>query len=287
MIPVGLALLSALSFATSTVVQHRAVTSASAAPGRRRALRLVLGLLTDRAWLAGQLAAVAGVALHALALRSGPVVLVQPVLSAGLVFSLALGALVDRRHPGRRLPVRAEWLAAGVVVVGLAVFLLTARPAVGTPTGRPTVLFAAAGGELLLAAAAFAWSRRPGAPHRALVLGVAAGAGFGVTGLLLKDVVARPIASWEDTWSLLALVLVGALAFPAAQLAYRAGHLIESQPSMTVLEPVVAVALASLAFGETLAGGWARAGQVGGLVLLTAGVVSLARHQVGPAPAHI
>ncbi|MGZ4546410.1 MAG: DMT family transporter [Nocardioidaceae bacterium] len=287
MIAVGLALLSALSFATSTVVQHRAVTSAHAAPGRRRALRLVLGLLTDRAWLAGQLAAVAGVALHALALRSGPVVLVQPVLSAGLVFSLALGALVDRHHPDRRKPVRAEWLAAGVVVVGLTVFLLTARPAAGSASGRPLVLAGAAAGELLLAAAAFAWSRRPNAPHRALVLGVAAGAGFGVTGLLLKDVVAHPFSSWEDSWSLLALVIVGALAFPAAQLAYRAGHLIESLPTMTVLEPVVAVALASLAFGETLAGGWARAGQLGGMVLLTAGVVSLARHQVGPAPAHI
>ncbi|MGZ4571844.1 MAG: DMT family transporter [Blastococcus sp.] len=287
MIAVGLALLSALSFATSTVVQHRAVTSAHAAPGRRRALRLVLGLLTDRAWLAGQLAAVAGVALHALALRSGPVVLVQPVLSAGLVFSLALGALVDRHHPDRRKPVRAEWLAAGVVVVGLTVFLLTARPAAGSASGRPLVLAGAAAGELLLAAAAFAWSRRPNAPHRALVLGVAAGAGFGVTGLLLKDVVAHPFSSWEDSWSLLALVIVGAVAFPAAQLAYRAGHLIESLPTMTVLEPVVAVALASLAFGETLAGGWARAGQLGGMVLLTAGVVSLARHQVGPAPAHI
>lgn len=287
MIAVGLALLAALSFATSTVVQHRAVTSAAAAPGRWRALRLVLGLLTDRAWLAGQLAAVAGISLHALALRSGPVVLVQPVLSAGLVFSLALGALVDRRHPDRRLPVRAEWLAAGVVVVGLTVFLLTARPAAGTTTGRPAVLAAAAVGELLLAAAAFGWSRWPGSPHRALVLGVAAGTGFGVTGLLLKDVVAHPLRSWEDSWSLLALVVVGAVAFPAAQLAYRAGALIESLPTMTVLEPVVAVALASAAFGETLAGGWARAGQVGGLVLLTAGVVSLARHQVGPAPAHI
>ena len=287
MTAIGLALLASLSFATSTVVQHRAVTSAHAAPGRFRALRLVLGLLTDRAWLAGQLAAVAGIALHALALRSGPIVLVQPVLSAGLVFGLALGALADRRHPDRRLPVRAEWLAAGVVVVGLAVFLLTARPAAGTPTGRPLVLAAAAGGELLLAAAAFGWSRRPSAPHRALVLGVAAGAGFGVTGLLLKDVVAHPFRTWEDTWSLAALVLVGVVAFPAAQLAYRAGHLIESLPTMTVLEPVVAVALASLAFGEALAGGWARAGQLGGLVLLTAGVVSLARHQVGPAPAHL
>jgi hypothetical protein len=288
MIPVVLALLSALSFATSTVVQHRAVSSASAAPGRRRALRLVLGVLTNRVWLAGQVAAVAGIVLHALALRSGAVVLVQPLLSAGLVISLVLGALADRGHPGRRTPVRAEWLAAGVVVLGLTVFLLTARPAPGTTTGRPGVLVATTVGELLLCAAAYGWSRRPRAPHRALALGIAAGSGFGVTGLLLKDVVSHPITSWWHSWALLALVLVAALAFPAAQLAYRAGALIESLPTMTVLEPVVAVALASVAFGETLAGGWAaHAGQLAGLVLLTVGVLSLARHQTGELPVHV
>jgi hypothetical protein len=86
----------------------------------------------------------------------------------------------------------------------------------------------------------------------------------------------------------LALVVVGAVAFPAAQLAYRAGALIESLPSMTVLEPVVAVGLASLAYGETLAGGWPdHLGQLAGLVLLTVGVVRMARLQTGEVPAHI
>ncbi|MCU1671350.1 MAG: hypothetical protein JWP40_4277 [Blastococcus sp.] len=288
MIAVGLALLSALSFATSTVVQHRAVTSVEAPPGRRRALRLVLGVLRHPSWLAGQAAAGIGVVLHAYALRNGPVILVQPVLSSGLVFSLALGALVDRGHPDRRLPEKPEWLAAGVVVVGLTVFLLSARPSAGRATGRPLVLLAVTVGALLLSAAAWGWSRRPRAPHRALVLGVAAGTGFGVTGLLLKDVVAHPLTTWWHSPSLAALIVVGAVAFPTAQLAYRAGTLIESLPSMTVLEPVVAVVLATVAYGETLAGGWAaRAGQLAGLVLLTVGVVRLARLQTGPAPAHL
>jgi hypothetical protein len=288
MTAVGLALLSALSFATSTVVQHRAVTSVHAAPGRRRALRLIVGVLRDRAWLAGQLTAVAGVALHALALRSGPVVLVQPVLSCGLVMSLALSALADRGHPDWRMPGRGEWAAAGLVVLGLTLFLLTARPAPGSSSGRPLVLAGATLGELLLCAAALGWSRRPGAPHRALALGVAAGAGFGVTGLLLKDVVAHPLTSWSAALPLTALVVVGALAFPAAQLAYRAGALIESLPTMTVLEPVVAVALAAVAFGETLApGGGAHAGQLAGLLLLTVGVIGMARMQTGVAPVHL
>jgi hypothetical protein len=287
-IAVGLALLSALAFATSTVVQHRVVTSVSASAGHRRALRLVLGVLGHRTWLLGQAAAVAGVALHATALRNGPVILVQPVLSSGLVLSLAVGALADRGHPERRLPHLAEWLAAGVVVLGLIVFLLCARPSQGQAIGRPIVLLAATVGTVLLGAGAWWWSRRPRAPHRALVLGVAAGTGFGVTGLLLKDVVAHPVTTWWHSPPLLALVVVGAVAFPTAQLAYRAGALIESLPTMTVLEPVVAVALASMAYGEMLAGGLsAHLGQLAGLVLLAVGVVRMARLQTGEFPAHV
>jgi hypothetical protein len=115
---------------------------------------------------------------------------------------------------------------------------------------------------------------------------VAAGAGFGVTGVLLKEVVAIPVGAWWRSWPVAALLVVAAVSLPAAQAAYRAGALIESLPAMTVLEPVVAVGLASAAFGESLAGGWAaRSGQLAGLILLTAGVVSLARRQTVAADA--
>jgi hypothetical protein len=213
------------------------------------------------------------------------VALVQPVLAAGLVFSLVLGALVDRNHADRPLPDRAQWVSALTVVAGLATFLVAAKPTPGRATGRPGVLLAVTIGTLLVIVGAWWWSHRPGAPHRALVLGLAAGCGFGVTGVLLKEVVASPPSSWWHSWPLAALLLVGALSFPTAQLAYRAGALIESLPTMTVLEPVVAVAVAALAFGESLAGGWAaRAGVVVGLVLVTAGVISLARSQAAQLP---
>src|SRR4051794_12670940 len=279
MTAVLLALLSALSFAVSTVTQHRAATSCEVRPGRWAALRLAVRLLRIPNWLAGQLAAATGFVLHGVALRAGPVTLVQPVLSCGLVLTLALGALVDRRHPGRPLPGRRQWAAAAVVVSGITLFLLSARPGPGAPTGRPEVLLAAAGGVLLLLAAAGAWNRRPKAPHRALALGIAAGIGFGVTGVLLKQVVHQLPTTWSAIWPALLMVLVGACSIIAAQYAYRAGHLIESLPPLTVLEPVVAVALASLAFGEALAPGWpAHTGQVAGLLILTAGVIDLARH---------
>ena len=273
-----LALLSALAFATATVVQHRAATSVQVAAGRGASARLAVRLLGRPAWLAGQGAAAAGFVLHGLALRAGAVSLVQPVLASGLVLALALGALVDRRHAGRPLPTARQWAAAAVAALGVAVFLVAAAPAPGAATGRPAVLLIACGSSFVSLAAAWAWARRPSAPHRALALGTAAGIGFGVTGVLLKEVVGRAPTTLAAVWPLVAMVLVGAGSIVAAQAAYRAGALIESLPPLTVLEPVVAVVVAAAAYGEKLAPGWlAHTAQLAGVLILAGGVVALAR----------
>ena len=273
-----LALLSALAFATATVVQHRAASTVEVAPGRAASARLAVRLLARPAWLAGQGAAAAGFVLHGLALRAGAVSLVQPVLASGLVLALALGALVDRRHPGRPLPTRRQWAAAAAAALGVAMFLVAAAPTPGTVTGRRGVLLGACGVAFAGLAAAWAWSGRPAARHRALALGTAAGIGFGVTGVLLKEVVGRAPSRWSAVSPLVAMVLVGAGSIVAAQAAYQAGALIESLPPLTVLEPVVAVVVAAAAYGEKLAPGWlAHAGQLAGLLILAGGVVALAR----------
>jgi drug/metabolite transporter (DMT)-like permease len=282
MTAVLLALLSALSFAVSTVTQHRAATSCEVRPGRGAALRLAGRLLRTPQWLAGQLAAATGFALHGMALRFGPVTLVQPLLSCGLVLTLALGALVDRRHPGRPLPHRRHWLAATVVVSGVVLFVISAAPRHGSGRADPLRLLIATCGVLAVIALAWVWARRPHRPHRALALGIAAGTGFGVTGTLLKQVVHEAPITWSGLWPLLLMILVGVCSIVSAQSAYQAGHLIESLPPLTVLEPVVAAGVASFAFGEALAPGLlAHAGQLAGLLLLAGGVIDLARR---PAP---
>lgn len=284
MMAVLLALVSALSFAASTVVQHRAATDATVPPGRWSAVRLAWHLVRQPPWLAGVVAAGLGFLFHGLALRAGPVVLVQPLLSSGLVITLGLGALVDRRHRGRPLPSGRQWAAAGVVVAGLVVFLLAASPAAGRDLGRAPVLLAASGGALAVTALGWVWSRNPARPHRALALGVAAGCGYGMTGVLLKQAVHRLPTTWAGLWPWLLLLAVGGIAGVCAQGAYAAGALVESVPSLTVLEPVVAIAVASLAYGETLAGGALEAaGQAVGLVILAIGVTGIARAEAARA----
>jgi drug/metabolite transporter (DMT)-like permease len=279
-IAIVLALVSAFAFATSTVVQHRAATTVGEAHGGGP-VALFLRLLRTPAWLLGQGAAVVGFVLHGAALRFGPVILVQPLLSGGLVLTLALGALVDRRHPGRPLPSRRQWVGAVIVVVGLLIFLRSSHPRHGAPTGRPVVLLIAGAAALLAALGAAWWRRQPDRPHKALALGIAAGCGFGITGALLKQVVRNPPTDWHTIWPLLLMIAVGATSIVLAQSAYQAGALIESLPSLTVLEPVVAVAVASRAYGEHLHAGWMHhVGQGAGLVLLATGVVMIARAEM-------
>lgn len=276
-----LALVSALLFATAAVVEHRVANNADVEPGRSAALRLILRLVRSRAWLAGQLSSAVGFVVHGLALRAGPVVLVQPILSFGLVITLVMGALVDRRHPDRPLPSRRQWMSAAVVVVGLVLFLRAAHPRHGHGTGRADALLVGGLAVVVLGVAAVAWNHRKQHRHRALALGIAAGCGFGMTGVMLKQVVHAAPTSWSTIWPVLLLLLCGAISIVCAQSAYQAGSLIESLPSLTVLEPVVAVVVASWAYGERLHPGllW-HLGQAAGMLLLAAGVYGIARAEL-------
>jgi hypothetical protein len=274
-----LALAGACAFAVSTVVQHRTATDAAATGGR-----WLLRLVRRPAWLAGELAGVVGVLLHAGALRSGPVVLVQPLLAGGLVLSLVLGAWLDRGRPGR--PGRGPWLGALAVTVGLTVFLLTARPTAGRATAHPLALAAVTVAALALGGLAALWARRPARRHRPLVLGAAAGTGFAVTGLLLKQVVGVPLPSWAAAGTAVELAALAVVGTALAQAAFAAGPLVRSLPVLSVLEPGLAVVLAGPLFGESLmAGTPARIGQLAGALLLGAGLVVVARGSAPGPPA--
>jgi len=268
-----LSLAGAWAFAVATVVQHRTATDTAEVQGSRWLLRLA----RRPAWLAGQAAGALGVALHVAALRSGPVALVQPLLASGLVFALLLGAWIDRRHAGRPLPGLRQWLAALAVAGGLTAFLLSARPRAGTSLAPATALVVVAGATLLLAGLAVFWTRRPAFPHRAAVRGAAAGACFGVTGLLLKQLAAGPSWSPAVVGTAVELALVALVGVAMSQAAFAAGPLVDSLPVTTVLEPAIGVLLAGPLFGEVLLrGATARAGQLAGALLLGAGLVVLA-----------
>lgn len=285
-VPVALALTAALLLAVAAVLQQDAASRAPRRSGFGAGARLLLGLLRRPRWLLGQLAGGAGLALLAVALHLGQVVVVQPVIATQLVFSLLVSGLLTRRRTGRSGLDAGLWAAAALVVGGLVVFLLTARPRVSGAPGDPLLLgwlLGAAGTALAAQAAAAAVASRLAPRWRSLLFALAAALGFGTGALLLAAAGDRLAEGRVVSVPLAALAVVVASSVVTAQRAFQAGAVTTALPTIAAVEPVVAVWLAGPVLGEHLATGpgW-RAGQLLGLAALVTGVVVLARRQAHP-----
>ncbi len=258
------ALGSAFMAALSTVLHHRAGMGDGG-----------VGVVLRPLWLLGSLVAVGGLGLHAVALQQGQLSVVQPLLVSGLLFALPLAALFDRRRVGL---VQMAW--AAVVVMGLALFLVCARPAPGQPIADPVELALASASITATAAGAVlagaVWRR-----HRAALWAVAGGCGYGLVGVLLKDSVGLVGLGFTvalRSWELYGLVVVGIAAIAVSQAAFNAGPLAMSLPALTIADPVVAVVVGAVLFGERTASapGFV-VGQAVGFVAMTGAVVALTR----------
>lgn len=278
---VVLALASAACFAGSTVAQHRAAvqngtrTSGDGTTGSRGPFSLLAHLVRSPLWLVGLVLAVAALALQALALHRGALVVVQPILLLGLLLALPLSDALARRRPR---PV--ELLAALAVLVGLGLFLLAADPDLGRRLAPRGELLWTAGAWTAAALGAAVLGQTVLRRWKALLLGLSGGALIGISSALLKQVVGLvdrdPAAALLDPATLGALV-TGLLGLAATQAGYAAGHLSASQPAHSIAEPAVAVAIGATAFAEHLAtGALPLAGQVAGALLMAGGVIAIA-----------
>lgn len=280
---VPLALSSAGLFAVGTAVQQQA---AAAHPRTDQGpVRLILALARRPAWLLSNLALIAGVVLHGVALSKGSLVVVQPLLVTGLLFAIPLSARLHRR---RVTP--AQWLWATVTVVGLALFLLLSGG--GSGHSRPD-LNASRSGIVIAAAtlavmsgtgiAAASW-RGPRA--KAALYGVASGTAAGLAAAALKastGLLGDPhFGVVRSPYPYLALALA-TVAFVLSQAAYRSGPLPASVPALTLADPVASIAVGIGLFAERLRGGPVTT-LLEGLVLVATftAVVALARAEQAP-----
>lgn len=269
---VTIAVGSALAAATSSVLQHRSARRARDHPAHR----LFGHLLTRPTWIAGLVAAVIGLVLHAIALAHGQLAVVQPLLISGVLLALPISALLEGRRPSGK-----EWLWAVVLVAGLAVFLVAAHPSTGRVALDADVLFwATTGGVVamaILAVLGLAWPHG----HAPALLGMAAGIGYGVVAALLKQmttITRSGVLHLLSGWPLYAFLAIGAVSLALTQMAYRAGPLAHSMPALTVTDPAASVVLGVLAFQEKLASGpMSIALQAAGFVLIAGAAVQLAR----------
>ncbi|MFI5972295.1 DMT family transporter [Streptomyces sp. NPDC051452] len=277
-VTVLLALLAALSNASASVLQRRAaVQEPEKGTGAASAVRRLGHLLRRPYWLAGTGLLALSSVLQGAALAVGSLSLVQPLLAAELLFTLAVGSVVFRRRPDRR-----TWLAFVALAVGLAVFLLAAAPSAGRPSAPPRSWLLGGGGTLGAVVLCVVISRPTRGAPRAALLGLASAISFATTAALLKEAVGRlaqgPGAMFSH-WSLYATGGAGLVAFLLLQSALAAGSLTASQPALTLGDALTSVVLGWVLFAETIHLGLRLIPEVIGAVLIGGGSIGLAHAQ--------
>jgi len=243
-----LALLSAATFAISTSVQHQ--VAGTAPESARGAVGLIVHLFSRPWWVAGQVFAVVGFGLHAMALHYGQIAVVQPIVISGIVFAVPARAAISRR-----LPSRAEVQAVSLTALGLAVFLVASNPTEGSSTGlgaRALVLSGAGVAAAVLAAVAARGSAR--ASRQAFLLGVTSGVLFGLVAGLLKmslgELASGGVVRMLTVWPTWALVVVGGAGVVTNQVAYRIARLSTSMPVLNIVDGLVALTFGFFVFHE-------------------------------------
>ena len=120
-VAVTCAVVAALSYALSNVLQQH--EAEQVAEDKTLKLGLIAQLADRPRWLVGMGADVGGYVFEAIALGTGTLVLVEPILATSLLLSLFLGATINRRRVDR-----VGWAAVVALVFGVSLFLLVVAP---------------------------------------------------------------------------------------------------------------------------------------------------------------
>ncbi|MER6565761.1 hypothetical protein ABT288_06130 [Streptomyces sp. NPDC001093] len=271
-IAVALSLVSAIAYALAAVAQER-LAARTTGTG-------LLRLLGTGAWWSAVGLNAGAALLHVIALKYGPLTLVQPLGALTLVAAVPLGA----RAAGRRVSA-VEWRGTALTLLGLAALLVTASgPAPARVLSLTEAL--AVAGTTAAAIGVLSWpGARPGLRH-ATASGFASGVASALTQTVTVAATDRtaPVLSTEV---LVVAVLVAAFAVGGlllSQTAYRGG-LGAPLAVVTLANPVAAAVIGLTLLGQGLQGGPAGVLlALAGAGLASWGVVLLTRVTPGPVP---
>lgn len=273
LVAVVLSLVSAVAYAAAAVAQER-LASRSPGPGTLR-------LLARGAWWWSVGLNAGAALLHVVALKYGPLTVVQPLGALTLVAAVPMGA----RLAGRRVSA-VEWRGTALTLLGLAAILVTASgPAPDDVLSVPEAL-TVAGATAALIGVLSRPGARPGLRHAS-----ASGVASGVASALTQTVT---VAATDRSGPLLSVQVVGVALLVAA---FAAGGLLLSQTAyrgglggplamVTLANPLAAAVIGLALLGERLQGGPAGVLlALAGAGLASWGVVLLSRAAPAAVPA--
>ncbi|HHV20377.1 MAG TPA: hypothetical protein GXZ30_02380 [Propionibacterium sp.] len=252
-IPLAIALgvLASMGFALGATLQHSGVDRIFT-PGSDRHLNAhrVGQMLRTPIWLLGTALILAGAGLHLIGVMLAPVTVIQPVGILAVPFAVLLAA---RKNHTR--PTGGMWLAIGMAVVGIVTFTLLSSRTAATDTviDLPLIL----GASLVIwvgAGVCGAFGVRGPHGFRCLAWATAGAFLYGLATALMKTSIElyrqggeNPHMFWVTVAGLVACYAVGAWLI---QQAYAAGPAEIVVGSMTVIDPLIAVAFGIMVLGE-------------------------------------
>lgn len=270
LVPVLAALAGACVYGVTGVLQQRAAHRVEG-PTQDQA-GLIKGLIGNPGWIVSTLGSLLGFGLQGLALGTGPIALVQPLLVTGILFAAGAGFAVRRSRP--------DWAfvgALGLTAGGLGLFLAVARPSRGNTDLTVSEALPLGIALVVLLVGSVVLALRTAGLTRSLSFALAAGLVYGVTAAVVKVTIGQfphGFVAVVTHWSFWALVVLGPLGFLLNQNAFREGKL--ASPALaviTVTDPLVGLAIGLLWLGEGIATApLAIAGEVVGLIAMVVGV---------------
>jgi hypothetical protein len=235
------------------VLQQR--VAAHAALSELLSFRLLLHLMNKPVWWLGIASMTVGSALGGWALQLGSVTLVEPLLSANLLFALIFAAALNR--------VRIKWhevTGAVLVSAALGVFIAVAAPEAARVARDPDLESSALAGGVTVAvvlALVTVAKRRMSLATESVLIATGAGLMYG-----LQDTATRATflaikhSGWLDLFAAAwpyVIVATATFGILLSQSAFRAGRLDYSLPPTAAAEPITGIALGISVLGDRVA----------------------------------
>jgi drug/metabolite transporter (DMT)-like permease len=249
---IPIALLGAVFLSLGAQFQHSGVSSVERTHGSGNkaglSLKQLLRLLGRPSWVVGTVMLGLAIVLQLTSLGLAPLLVVQPLGAIALVIT----AVVNARHTGVKLDrkaIRAIVMCVGGVglFVTFAAFTATERP---ITERQLLIILATLGVIVLLLAAAFAVLRKR---FGAIFYILAAGVLYGFVATLAKVILNRIQTGNFETLTIVCIVALLAATVLGAyfvQTAYSVGSPDLVIAGLTVVDPMVAVAVGIVVLGE-------------------------------------
>ncbi len=235
--------------ATSAIMQRLATHT----PDAKRLFghRFFYEMIKSRIYIFGFVLQTIAFLAQAVALKYGPLIIVEPLLTCDLIFLILLIHYRLHIHVKFR-----DWLSTAAIIIGLGGLFIATHPRGGNLNYKPLpwIIVVSILGPLIIILA-LAIRQISSSRIRAIMAAIAAAISFALNAAFIKlsfNLLNKfGFTILMTRWPIYALIITGIISIYLMVNAYGAGPLAISQTVIEIIEPAIAVGIGIFIFGET------------------------------------